>query len=66
MAIRLVKPLLINVDTVQKEYLQMNKKALRRFLKQNLDVTTINGRIFVNRNHLEDLLRNETDFITDK
>lgn len=46
----------LNVDDIQKEYLPISKKKIRFFIKKYLQVKTIGGRLFVEREALENLL----------
>ena len=46
----------LNVDDIQKEYLPISKKKIRFFMKKYLQVKTIGGRLFVEREALENLL----------
>ena len=46
----------LNVDDIQKEYLPISKKKIRFFIKKYLQVKTIGGRLFVEREALEHLL----------
>lgn len=38
------KPQWISVSEIQKEYLPISKKAIRRMLKQNLDIARTGGK----------------------
>lgn len=46
----------LTVDDIQKEYLPLSKKRIRTLVKQYLPAKTIGGRIFVDRQQLEELL----------
>lgn len=46
----------LTVDQIQKEYLPLSKKRIRTLVKLYLPIKTIGGRIFVDRQQLEDLL----------
>lgn len=46
----------LNIDNIQKEYLPISKKKIRIFVKLYLPVKQIGGRIYVEREALEDLL----------
>ena len=46
----------INVNDIQNEYLPISKKKIRFFVKKYLQVKTIGGRLFVEREALENLL----------
>ena len=46
----------LTVDEIQKEYLPLSKKRIRTLVKLYLPIKTIGGRIFVDRQQLEDLL----------
>ena len=51
------------MDDIQKEYLPLSKKRIRTLVKQYLPVKTIGGRIFVDRQQLEDLLADDRDYL---
>lgn len=54
------KPQWISVSEIQKEYLPISKKAIRRMLKQNLDIARTGGKkILVERTQLEAFLHYE-------
>ena len=46
----------LSIDDIQREYLPVSKKKIRNLVKQYLDVRTIGGRMFVQRETLERLL----------
>lgn len=46
----------ININDIQAEYLPISKKKIRFFVKKYLQVKTIGGRLFVEREALEKLL----------
>ena len=46
----------VSIDDIQREYLPVSKKKIRSLVKQYLPVKTIGGRIFVQRETLEQLL----------
>lgn len=48
----------ININDIQTEYLPISKKKIRFFVKKYLQVKTIGGRLFVEREALEALLAN--------
>lgn len=47
----------LNIDDIQKEYLPVSKKKIRSFVKKYLPTKLIGGRIFVERDALENLLK---------
>ena len=47
----------LNIDDIQKEYLPVSKKKIRSFVKRYLPIKMIGGRIFVERELLESLLK---------
>ncbi len=47
----------LNIDDIQKEYLPVSKKKIRSFVKRYLPTKFIGGRIFVEREVLESLLK---------
>lgn len=49
----------ITVADVQKQYLPISKKAIRRILKENLDVARTGKKILVERQQFLDFLRHE-------
>lgn len=49
----------ITVSEIQKEYLPISKKAIRKIIKENLDVAKTGKKILVERKQLEDFLRLE-------
>lgn len=46
----------LTIEEIQKQYLLISKKRLRAFSKQHLNPKIIGGRIFVERQQLEELL----------
>lgn len=46
----------VNIDTIQKEYLPLSKKAIRRLVHKNLKVYKVGGRIYVNSLDLENFI----------
>ena len=46
----------VSIDDIQKEYLGISKKKIRCLVKKYLPVTVIGGRIFADREALEQLL----------
>ena len=49
----------IDVNEIQEKYLPLYKKAIRKILKENLDVARTGKKILVERKQLEEFLRNE-------
>ena len=49
----------IDVNYIQKHYLPISKKAIRKILKENLDIARTGKKILVEQKQLEDFLRNE-------
>ena len=49
----------IDVAEIQRIYLPISKKAIRKILKENLDVARTGKKLLVERKQLEDFLRNE-------
>ena len=49
----------IDVNEIQEKYLPISKKAIRKLLKDNLDVARTGKKILVERKQLEEFLRNE-------
>lgn len=49
----------IDVNEIQKIYLPISKKAIRKMLKENLDIARTGKKMLVERKQLEDFLRNE-------
>lgn len=49
----------IDVKEIQEKYLPISKKAIRKLLKDNLDVARTGKKILVERKQLEEFLRNE-------
>ena len=49
----------IDVKEIQEKYLPISKKAIRKILKENLDVARTGKKLLVERNQLEAFLRNE-------
>ena len=50
----------IDVNEIQEKYLPIAKKAIRKILKENLDVARTGKKILVERKQLEEFLRNES------
>ena len=48
----------VDVNYIQKHYLPISKKAIRRMLKENLDIARTGKKLLVERKQLEDFLRN--------
>ena len=46
----------VSIDDIQKEYLPVGKKVLRKFVKKYLPVKLIGGRLYVERCALEQIL----------
>ena len=46
----------VNIDTIQKEYLPLSKKAIRKLVHKNLKVYKVGGRIYVNALDLENFI----------
>lgn len=46
----------VNIDTIQKEYLPLSKKAIRRLVHKNLKIYKVGGRIYVNALDLENFI----------
>ena len=46
----------MSIDDIQKEYLPVSKKKIRAFVKKYLNIKLIGGRIYVEREALEDIL----------
>ena len=49
----------VDVNYISQHYLPISKKAIRKMLKENLDVVRTGKKILVERKQLEDFLRNE-------
>ena len=49
----------IDVNYIKTHYLPISKKAIRKMLKDNLDIARTGKKILVERKQLEDFLRNE-------
>lgn len=49
----------IDVNEIQEKYLPISKKAIRKILKENLDVARTGKKILVERKQLEEFLRND-------
>lgn len=49
----------IDVNYIQQHYLPISKKAIRKMLKDNLDIARTGKKMLVERKQLEDFLRNE-------
>ena len=46
----------MSIDDIQKEYLPVSKKKIRAFVKKYLNIKLIGGRIYVEREALENIL----------
>lgn len=46
----------VNIDTIQKEYLPLSKKAIRKLVHKNMKVYKVGGRIYVNALDLENFI----------
>lgn len=46
----------VNIDTIQKEYLPLSKKAIRKLVHKNMKVYKVGGRIYVNSLDLENFI----------
>lgn len=53
----------LTITDIQKEYLPISKKKIRSLAKRYLSVKTIGGRMFVDRNELEELLSDDDNAI---
>lgn len=49
----------IDVREIQERYLPISKKAIRKILKENLDVARTGKKLLVERQQFLDFLRNE-------
>ena len=49
----------IDVNEIQEKYLPIYKKAIRKVLKENLDIARTGKKILVERQQFLDLLRHE-------
>ena len=49
----------IDVNEIQKNYLPISKKAIRKILKENLDIARTGKKILVERQQFLDFLRHE-------
>ena len=49
----------IDVNEIQEKYLPISKKAIRKFLKEHLDIAKTGKKILVERKQFLDFLRNE-------
>lgn len=49
----------VDVNYIQQHYLPISKKAIRRMLKENLDIARTGKKILVERKQLEEFLRNK-------
>ena len=49
----------IDVNEIQEKYLPISKKAIRRVLRENLDVARTGKKILVERQQFLDFLRHE-------
>ena len=48
----------VDVNYIQQQYLPISKKAIRKMLKENLDIARTGKKFLVERKQLEDFLRN--------
>ena len=48
----------VDVNYIQQHYLPISKKAIRKMLKENLDIAKTGTNFLVERKQLEDFLRN--------
>ena len=51
-------PQWVDVNYIQQHYLPISKKAIRKILKENLDIARTGKKFLVERKQLEDFLRN--------
>ena len=51
-----VKRKYVSIDEIQKEYLPVGKKRIRKLVKKYLQVKTIGNRMYIERDSLERLL----------
>ena len=49
----------VDVNYIQQNYLPISKKAIRKMLKENLDIARTGKKLLVERKQLEEFLRNE-------
>lgn len=49
----------IDVNEIQEKYLPISKKAIRKILKEHLDIAKTGKKILVERKQFLDFLRNE-------
>lgn len=49
----------IDVNYIQKHYLPISKKAIRKILKEHLDIARTGKKMLVEKKQLEDYLRHE-------
>ena len=49
----------IDVNEIQEKYLPISKKAIRKILKENLDIAKTGKKILVERQQFLDFLRHE-------
>ena len=49
----------IDVNYIQQHYLPISKKAIRKMLKENLDIAKTGKKLLVEKTQLEAFLRNE-------
>ena len=49
----------VDVDYIQQHYLPISKKAIRKMLKENLDIARTGKKLLVEKKQLELFLRNE-------
>ena len=48
----------IDVNYIQQHYLPISKKAIRKIIKENLDIAKTGKKLLVERAQLEEFLRN--------
>ena len=49
----------VDVNYIQQHYLPISKKAIRKMLKENLDIAKTGKKLLVEKTQLEAFLRNE-------
>ena len=47
----------LSIDDIHREYLPISKKKIRALVKENLNIRIIGGRMYVNREELEQHLK---------
>lgn len=52
-----VKPLMIDIDTVQREYLQLSKKKIRNIANTYLRIIRCGNKILIDRMELEKFIK---------